>query len=344
MIVLNRIFRWLTIAIGWFAVFIATLWAFGALWFDAPAANRILAIAFLIGCVAIVSLVRPLGRKFSAFAILFGAVLIWWLTLRPTNEADWQPDVAQLASAEINGDEVTLRNVRNCDYRTEMNYDAHWDVRTVRISQITGIDIAINYWGSPWIAHPIVSFQFADVPPVCFSIETRKKVGQSYSAIEGLYRRFELIYIVADERDVIRVRTNYRKGEDIYLYHTTISSAQSRERFLEYIRSLNVMRDKPRCYNAITTNCTTSIRTQHPPGERTPWDWRILLNGKGDEMMYERHLIVTGGLPIAQLKARSLIDSRAKAADASLDFSQLIRVGLPAMENKAEVTATLPER
>ena len=89
------------------------------------------------------------------------------------------------------------------------------------------------------------------------------------------------------------------------------------------------MRDKPRWYNAVTTNCTTSIRTQHPPGERMPWDWRILLNGKGDELMYERHLIVTGGLPFAELKARSLINSRAQAADGSPDFSKLIREGLP---------------
>jgi len=200
----------------------------------------------------------------------------------------------------------------------------------VGISQITGIDLAIDYWGSPWIAHPIVSFQFTDAPPLCFSIETRRKLGQTYSAIEGLYRQFELIYIVADERDVIRVRTNYR-DEDIYLYHTTISPARARERFLEYIHSLNALRNKPRWYNAITTNCTTSIRTQHPPKERIPWDWRILLNGKGDELMYERHFIVTDGLPFAELKSRSLIDTRARAANDSPDFSQLIRVGLPGL-------------
>ena len=120
-----------------------------------------------------------------------------------------------------------------------------------------------QFWGSPWIAHPIVSFQFADAPPLCFSIEIRKKLGQTYSTIGGLYRQYELIYIVADERDVIRLRTNYRK-EDVYLYRTTISPAHARERFLEYIHSLNALRNKPRWYNAITTNCTTSIRTQHP--------------------------------------------------------------------------------
>ena len=128
---------------------------------------------------------------------------------------------------------------------------------------------------------------------------------------------------------MIRLRTNYRK-EDVYLYRTTVSPARARERFLEYIHSLNALRTKPRWYNAITTNCTTSIRAQHPRNERVPWDWRILLNGKGDELMYERHVIVTSGLPFAELKARSLINDRAKRADASPDFSQLIRVGLPA--------------
>src|SRR4029077_20813771 len=213
------------------------------------------------------------------------------------------------------------------DYRTEADYTPHWETRTVRISQITGIDLAVNYWGSPWIAHPIVSFQFADVPPICFSIETRKKLGQTYSTIGGLYRQFELIYIVADERDVIRVRTNYRKGEDIYLYRTTISPAQARERFLEYIRSLNAMRDKARWYNAITTNCTTSIRTQHAATERMPWDWRILVNGKGDELLYERG-VLDHSVPFTELKRRAYINARARAANNAPDFSERIRTHL----------------
>ena len=135
--------------------------------------------------------------------------------------------MAQEPWAEINGDEVTLHNVRNCDYRTETDYTPRWETRTVRLSQLTGIDLAINYWGSPWMAHPIASFQFADAPPLCFSIETRKEIGESYSAIGGLYRQFELIYIVADERDVIRVRTNFRHGEDVYLYRTTGAAGES---------------------------------------------------------------------------------------------------------------------
>src|SRR5947208_4216164 len=303
------------------------------MWFDAPFgnANKILAWVLAVASAAALVFVRPFWRKLGAVFVGFGLVLGWWLTLKPSNNGNWQPDVAQLAWADINGDDFTFHNVRNCDYRTAIEYTPHWETRTVRLSQITGIDLAIDYWGSPWIAHPIVSFQFADAPPLCFSIETRKTAGQTYSTIGGLYRQYALIYLVADERDVIRLRTNYRH-EDIYLYHLTVAPDRARERFLEYVRSLNALRAQPRWYNAITTNCTTSIRSQHPSKERIPWDWRILLNGKGDELLYQDRALVTGGLPFAELKAQSLINARAKAADASPDFSELIRVGMPVPE------------
>jgi uncharacterized protein DUF4105 len=324
------VIRWVGVLLVLLIAIIAIAWAFGAVWFDAPFGNASKILAGLLAMASAFALlfVRPFWRKLGIVVVLFAGVLIWWLTLSPTNDSDWQPDVAREAWADIQGDEVTLHNVRNCEYRTDTDYTPHWETRAVHISQITGIDLAIDYWGSPWIAHPIASFQFADAPPLCFSIEIRKKLGQTYSTIGGLYRQFELIYIAADERDVIRLRTNYRK-EDIYLYRTTVSPAHARERFLEYIHSLNALRNKARWYNAITTNCTTSIRTQHPANERVPWDWRILLNGKGDELLYERHLIITGGLPFAELKARSLIDARARAANDSPDFSKLIREGLP---------------
>src|SRR6266496_6470007 len=327
---LMRVIRWVGALLVLLTAIIAIAWAFGAVWFDAPFgnANKVLAGLLAVASAAALVFVRPFWRKIGAVALLFAGVLIWWLTLSPTNDSDWQPDVAQLAWADINGDEFTFHNVRNCDYRTATDYTAHWDTRTVRLSQITGIDLAIDYWGSPWIAHPIVSFQFADAPPLCFSIETRKKLGQTYSTIGGLYRQFELIYIVADERDVIRLRTNYRH-EDIYLYHTTASPDRARGRFLEYVRSLNALHTQPRWYNAITTNCTTSIRDQRPINERVPWDWRILLNGKADEVLYEHRALVTGGLPFAELKQRSLIDARAKAADKDPAFSARIREGLP---------------
>ncbi len=316
---------------AWLGALGLCLWAFGALWFDFPYAPR--AVAGLFAAALLAVTVFPPARRVRPRAMAGGIALVmaWWFAQQPRHDRVWQTDVAQLPWAEVNGDEVILHNIRNCGYRTETDFTTQWETRTVRLSQMTGVDLFINYWGSPWMAHPIASFQFADGPPVCFSIETRKEEGESYSAIGGLYRQYELICIAADERDVIRLRTNYRQGEDSYLYRTTITPEGSRERFMEYVETINSLRDKPRWYNAITTNCTTAIRSQHPTGERLPWDWRILVNGKGDEMLFERGAIATHGLSFAELKRGALINPAAQAADQSPDFSRLIRADRPGL-------------
>jgi Domain of unknown function (DUF4105) len=323
-----RALRLFAYTLAWIAAILCAAWAFGAIYFDFPTTNRLAAILFVLLLLAAIVFVRGKLLKLATFFGAFVLVASWWLTLKPSNDRAWQLDVAQTAWAQIDGDEVTVHNVRNCEYRTDTDFTPHWETRTVRLSQITGMDVAINYWGSPWISHPIVSFLFADALPLCFSIETRKTIGQKYSALHGLYRQYTLIYIVADERDTIRVRSNYRH-EDVYVYHTLASPVQARERFLEYIRTMNALRDHARWYNEITANCTTSIRTQRAVNERARWDWRMLINGKADELLYERHAIATGGLPFAELKQRSLINKRAIAADQDPDFSRLIREDLP---------------
>jgi len=167
---LVRVIRWVGELLILLTAMIAIAWAFGAVWFDAPFgnANKIVAGFMALAAAIVLLFVRPFWRKVGVVTLLFGVVLAWWLTLSPTNDSDWQPDVAQKAWADIQGDEVTLHNVRNCDYRTETDYTPHWETRTVRISQITGIDLAVDYWGSPWIAHPIASFQCADAPRSAF--------------------------------------------------------------------------------------------------------------------------------------------------------------------------------
>ncbi|MDR3401731.1 MAG: DUF4105 domain-containing protein [Chthoniobacter sp.] len=321
------------LALGWMVLVGMTLWAIGALWYDFPVKmlRHGVAVIYALGMLALAVNVRGQWRKIGVLAGGFAVVLACWLLLRPSNDRPWQPDVAEAPWAEIDGDHVTLHNVRNCEYRTETDYTPRWETREVDLSKLRGLDLAINYWGSAWMAHPIASFQFEDAPPVCFSIETRKEIGESYSAVGGLYRQFELVYVCADERDVLRVRTNYRHGEEIFLYHTTATPDAARQRFLEYITSMNELRTHPRWYNAATTNCTTSIRTQHTASQRAPWDWRMLFNGYGDEMMYERGLLA-GGLPFAELKQRARINEAANAADADPDFSQRIRTGRPGFE------------
>ena len=316
-------------------IFSTTAWAFGALWFDCPIATpgHPVAWVYLLGVLILLTLWAR-GRRWAAVGTLLLAALVslWWGLLQPSNERNWQPDVSREPWAEVDGDLVTIHNVRNFDYRPEDKTgesNPRWETRTVRLSQITGLDAFLNFWGVSWMAHPILSFQFKDAPPVAFSIETRKEKGEAYSALGGLYRQYELVYIVGDERDLVRVRTNYRTGEDIYLYRTTLPLEDVRERFLEYIRSMNELHVHPRWYNAITANCTTSIRSQRSIAARSPWDLRILLNGRIDEMFYERGMLVTDGLTFPELRRRALINAAAKEADQDPEFSQHIRTGIP---------------
>jgi hypothetical protein len=146
--------------------------------------------------------------------------------------------------------------------------------------------------------------------------------------MKGLFRQFELLYVVGDERDLVRLRTNYRHGEDAYLYRLNASPEKVRTFFLNYVSRINELHRRPEWYSALTHNCTTSIRTQRAAADRAPWDWRMLLNGYGDEMLYERGAISTS-LPLAELKQRSHINQRARAADKAADFSQQIRKGVP---------------
>lgn len=330
--VLKRFGRGVLIAATWTITLAYAAWACGALHFDFPALRGLFSAVFALVVLFAAFMLRGVWRRIGAIFVMCSVVLAWWFTLTPRADRNWQPDVAELPWAEIRGDEVTLHNVRHFDYRTATDFTPRWETRTLRLSQLTGVDMFINYWGSPWMAHPIVSFQFADAPPLCFSIETRKEAGEKYSAIGGIYRQFELYVVAADERDVVRLRTSIRPGEESYLYRTRLTPERARERFLEYLATLNSLRERPRWYNAVTTNCTTAIRGQHPAGKRLPWDWRILVNGKADSLLYERGYIETGGLTFAALREKALINPAAKAADTSPEFSRLIRAGLPGMD------------
>jgi hypothetical protein len=302
-----------------------TAWGAAALYFDLLSGTSLRtwgASSYSIAMVGTLLAFRGRGKGIAICVAVFALVLAWWLTLKPSNDRAWQPDVAQTAWAEIDGDRVTIHNVRNCDYRTEDDYTPHWETRTFDLSQIRGMDIFLTYWGSPWIAHPIVSFQFGDNDYIAMSIETRKEVGEQYSAIRGFFRYYELIYTVSDERDVVRLRTNYRKGEETYLFHTRATPEHARATFLNYLKKINRIRNRPEWYNALTNNCTTNIATL--AGE-PQLDWRVLLNGRADQMLYERGDLATGNLPFAQFKEQAHINAAARAANDAPDFSRRIR-------------------
>jgi len=306
-------------------------WSAAALWFDGPP-QRWLAGLLAGGLVLVAGgalvFLRPLWRALAVALVAFFAVLGWWLHIPPSNEGDWQPDVARTASASIEGNIVTLRNVRNFDWRSETDYTPRWETRRYDLSQLRGADMFLSYWGPRNIAHTIMSWEFADGQHLAVSIETRKKVGQSYSAVLGFFRQYEIYYVVADERDLVGVRAMYR-GENLYLYRLKYPVAQARAVLLDYLKEINRLDRQPEWYNALVHNCTTTIR-QHAQNVSAgrPLDWRILANGHIDELGYERGQIDTA-LPFAELRRRSDITAKAKAAYPGGIFSRAIRAGLP---------------
>jgi len=305
------------------------LWAFGALWFDLlPAA----AWSFLVVLLAAILLLRRGGKAWLAPFAGFAAVLVWWLSLAPSHQRNWSVEYSRMPSAVIDGDKITLGNVRNFDFPAEGDPSPRWETRTYDLAGIEGMDLAINYWGSPWIAHPIVIFRFKNQPPLAFSIETRREQGEKYSALGGFFRQYELIVLAGDERDLLGSRV--RRGEDVFLYATTATPERARARLLDYLETMVALNARPRWYNAVTSNCTTAIRAMNNHAPKMPLDWRLLINGKGDEMLYELGMLRTEGQTFETTKNGALINTAAKKALAdTADFSRQIRAGRTEFSN-----------
>ena len=337
---------WLTaigLALVWLVLAVLSFWAIAALYIDVRVPILRLPLAILYAVVLVTILARYKLHIRSALLCVgaFCVVFVWWLNLKPTNTAAWQPDADRPAWIQIDGDRLIVHNMRNCDYRSETDYGNCWSTRTVNLSDLRGVDLFFTTWGVRWIGHPILSFQFGNNQHIAFSIEARYKVGQGYSAILGLFRQYELIFVVADERDVIRLRTNFRKDEEVFLYHAKMGPESVRAIFLSYVEYLNGLKDHPEWYNALTRNCTTAIDKQIASkiASPQPWNYQILVNGTLDELLYSRGRFVTDGLDFKELKTRAHINAIAKAADGSPDFSTIIRINRPGFET-AEVNGS----
>ncbi len=287
-----------SVASGLLGIVVAIIAAWGALalWFALPApAGLRAALALLFAAFGVGGLLAALRRRqivapLSPFTVAVVALLVWWSALEPSNDRAWQPDVARLPSAGIDGDLVTLRNVRGFEYRGATDYTARWYDRTVDLRRLDALDLIAVYWMGDAIAHTMLSFGFAGEEPVTISIETRKERGEEYSALAGFFRRYELYYVVGDERDLIGLRTTYREpAEDVYLYRVRAPRGNIRRLFLEYLAKINRLREQPEFYNTATTNCTTNIVTHvRALREEVPLDWRMLLSGYFPGLVYER--------------------------------------------------------
>ena len=310
-----------------------TAWAAGAIYYwPLPGDGLRAALAAIFVFISILgfAVLRNRRRTLVGFFVVFAAVVAFWLQIRASNDRDWQPEVAVAPYAVINGDLVTIHGVRNLDYRTETDFTPQWETRTYDLSKLDSVDLVAVYWAGKAIAHIMLSFGFAGRDFVTISIETRKERNESYSTIAGFFKQYELIYIVADERDVIRVRTNYRKPqEDVYVYRVSAPRENIRRGFLDNIKAMNEMQERPRFYNTLTTNCTTGawMHTRMNP-ESPPLSWKLLLSGYVPDYLYELGRLDTSR-SFPELERLSLVNGRAHAAGNDQSFSQRIREGLP---------------
>ncbi len=314
----------------------SAIWGALALWYQAPGRQAMKTLIVLMWLIVGFAWLLALwqGRTavgLLAFAAAFGCLLLWWRRITPSNHRNWADDVARMTTGTIDGKRITLHNVRNFEWRSETDYTQHWETRGYDLDRLISVDMIMSYWKGPAIAHMLISFGFEDGQHAVFSVEIRRERIESYSEIGGFFKQFELSVIAADERDVVRLRTNIR-GEDVYLYRLKMPVSAMRSLFLGYIEEANSLVAAPRFYNTITINCTTLVylMMKRIVGY-LPLSFRLILSGYLPEYVYG-----VGGLDrrfsLQELRARGRITDRAKKADRSRTFSADIRQGIPGCE------------
>ena len=230
--------------------------------------------------------------------------------------------------AIVEGDRVRLTGVRNFDYRSRDDFTVHYEEREVQLSHLTALDFYVAYWMEGWVGHTFLSFVFDNAPPVSISIETRPEVGEGFAPSASLFKQFELIYVVGEERDIVGLRTNHR-DELVYLYRLNTSADDARRLFMIYLTRINELADQPEFYHLLSNSCTINvIRYANAAGRAGRFDIRHLLNGLIDSYLYHSGRIDTT-LPFDKLRRHSLVNEAARAADGASDFSQRIRAFLP---------------
>ena len=305
-------------------------WATLAIYYsNLPWAGLRIVLAGAFAAFAFWALWLSRQRRMSAlFIVLFLCVVAWWISISPSHDRNWRPEVAVMPRAFIDGDRVRITGVRNFDYRSRDDFVVHYEERVVQLSHLTGLDFFVSYWSEGFVAHTFVSFIFDNAPPLSISIETRPEVGEGFDPVASLFKQFELIYVVGDERDLVRVRTSYR-GESVYLYRLNSSPDNVRRLLMIYLARINELADKPEWYHLLTNSCTINIvRYANAAGRAGRFNIRHLLNGLIDSYLYHSGRVDTT-LPFDELRRRSLINGAAQAADDAADFSDRIRASLP---------------
>jgi len=323
---------------GWF-LFLVTAFALGsvvsaALWFRASPAVLWMGLwlATLAGAVVAGARYGPF-RGFGFVLAATGVFALWWMTILPSNDRDWQPDVAELLMAEFDPDDpsrVVLRNVRNFDWRTPTEATERWETRTYDLDALESMDFILTWWAGPAIAHTMVSFGFSDGEHIVFSLGIRPERGEAFSSVAGFFKTYELILTGADERDAVRLRTSVQTGNRVVLYRVAGRPEAMRGLFVEYLDLANELAERPRFYRTILDNCTTvvwKLVDRLVPG--LPIDYRVVLSGYLPAYLHERGALGTR-YSLEDLTAMGLLPSDIAYDGTGPGFSAAIRAGLPA--------------
>jgi hypothetical protein len=307
------------------------LWATLAIYYsNLPWAGLRLASAVAFAAFAIWAIWLSPQRRMSVVAliVLYLGVVAWWISISPSHDRPWRPEVAVMPRAFIDGDRVRITGVRNFEYRARNDFTVRYEEREVLLSHLTGLDFYVSYWSEGLVGHTFLSFIFDNAPPLSISIETRPEVGEGFAPISSLFKQFELIYVVGDERDLVGVRANHR-NETVYLYRLNTSATDARRLLLIYLSRINELADRPEFYHLVSNSCTINIiRYANAAGRTGSFDIRHLFNGLIDSYLYHSGRVDTS-LSFDELRRRSLINEAARAAKGAPDFFERIRASLP---------------
>jgi len=289
-----------------------------------------LAAAFAIAVVAAFVILPGRLRTLMWFLGAFGVVVGWFLLIPASNDRDWTVDVAREPHATIEGNKIAIFDIRDFEYRSETDFTPRYYDKTFDLDKLQRVDFILSSWGVENIVHTMLSFGFEGGNHVAVSIETRREKGEPQEAVRGLFKQYELIYILADERDVLRVRTNFRK-EKVYVYPTNATPEQARALFLDIIKTANRLHEHPQFYNTLCDNCTTGIVPHlRNIGLHQPFDIRLILNGLTDQLAIQAGW-VNSSLPhktaqdMVKVREAHFVNPFAQATDAAHDYSKRIR-------------------
>ena len=272
-------------------------------------------------------LLRAVTWALVVLAVLRVAML---LLLRPSNDRNWSPDMVRLPEARFHGDSVTVANVRNNRYRSTDDFDVRWEERSYDLRRLESVWFVVEpFSGVPGPAHTFVTFGFGNGEFVGISVELRREVGEHFSPLKGMLRQYELTYVVADERDLIGLRANFRR-DSVYLYPVRTTPERMRALFVEMLGRANALAARPEFYNTLTSTCTTNIvrhiNTIAP--RRVPLSVKVLLPAFADELAYDLDLLDTA-LPRDAFRSAHRINAQAAEYADRDDFSTGIRSALP---------------